>query len=136
MDSLALRYYVNLRCTSGFPGVKNPPANAGDAGDGCSTPGLGRSLEKELATHSNILFLKNLDSQTLFLMILELGSSRSRSHSSILAWTTSWIEEPDHLHLSWRPQWPTTTRKASGMECSQRNSRKFHPTPSFSTQKA
>ena len=38
-----------------FPGgsvVKNPPANAGDAG---SIPGLGRSLEKEMATHSSIL---------------------------------------------------------------------------------
>ena len=36
----------------GFPGssvVKNPPANAGDAG---SIPRLGRSLEKEMATHS------------------------------------------------------------------------------------
>ena len=30
----------------GFPGgavVKNPPANAGDAGDTCSIPGSGRS---------------------------------------------------------------------------------------------
>ena len=32
--------------------VKNPPANAGDAG---STAGLGRSPEKEMATHSSIL---------------------------------------------------------------------------------
>ena len=32
--------------------VKNPPANAGDTG---SIPGSGRSPEKELATHSNIL---------------------------------------------------------------------------------
>ena len=39
----------------GFPGgseVKNLPANAGDAG---SIPGVGRSLEKEMATHSSIL---------------------------------------------------------------------------------
>ena len=39
----------------GFPGgsvVKNLPANAGDAG---SIPGSGRSLEKEMATHSSIL---------------------------------------------------------------------------------
>ena len=39
----------------GFPGgsvVKNPPANAGDVG---SIPGLGRSLEKEMATHSSFL---------------------------------------------------------------------------------
>ena len=42
----------------GFPGgsvVKNPPVNAGDAG---SIPGLGRSLEKEMATHSSILAWK------------------------------------------------------------------------------
>ena len=33
----------------GFPSglvVKNPPANAGDAGDGVSIPGLGRSPER------------------------------------------------------------------------------------------
>ena len=39
----------------GFPGgsvIKNPPAKAGDQG---SVPGLGRSLEKEMATHSSIL---------------------------------------------------------------------------------
>ena len=38
----------------GFPGgsvVKNPSANAGDVG---SIPGSGRSLEKEMATHSSI----------------------------------------------------------------------------------
>ena len=43
--------------------VKNPPTNAGDLS---SIPGLGRSLEKELATHS-----------------------------SILAWKIPWTEEPD-----------------------------------------
>ena len=32
--------------------VKNPPANAGDMG---SIPGLGKSLEKGMATHSRIL---------------------------------------------------------------------------------
>ena len=39
----------------GFPGgsvVKNPPTNAGDTS---LIPGLGRSLEKEMATHSSIL---------------------------------------------------------------------------------
>ena len=42
----------------GFPGgsvVKNLPAKAGDAG---SIPGLGRSLEKEMATHSSIFAWK------------------------------------------------------------------------------
>ena len=32
--------------------LKNPPANAGDVS---SIPGLGRSLEMEMATHSSIL---------------------------------------------------------------------------------
>ena len=32
--------------------VKNPPANAGDEG---LIPGLGRSLEEEMETHSSIL---------------------------------------------------------------------------------
>ena len=39
----------------GFPGgsvVKNPPANARDIG---LIPGSGRSLEKEMATHSSVL---------------------------------------------------------------------------------
>ena len=51
-----------------FPGgsvVKNPPASAEDAG---SIPGSGRSLEKEMATHS-----------------------------SILAWRIPWAEEPGRL---------------------------------------
>ena len=42
----------------GFPGgtvVKNPPVNAGDAGDTGSIPGSERPLEEEMATHSNIL---------------------------------------------------------------------------------
>ena len=34
--------------------VKNPPASAGDARDVGSIPGLGRFLEKEMATHSSI----------------------------------------------------------------------------------
>ena len=42
--------------------VKNLPANAGDVG---LIPGSGRSLEKEMATHS-----------------------------SVLAWEISWTEEP------------------------------------------
>ena len=42
--------------------VKNRPANAGDTG---SIPGLGRSLEKGM-----------------------------RTHSSILAWRIPWTEEP------------------------------------------
>ena len=35
--------------------VKNSPASAGDRGDAGSIPGLGRSLEKEMATQSSLL---------------------------------------------------------------------------------
>ena len=45
--------------------VKNLPANAGDAGDVGLIPGLGRSLEEEMAICS-----------------------------SILTWKISWTEEP------------------------------------------
>ena len=38
--------------------VKNPPANAGDAGDMGLIPGSGDLLEKEMATHSSILAYK------------------------------------------------------------------------------
>ena len=38
--------------------VKNPSANAGDARDTSSIPGSGRSLEKEVATHSSVLAWK------------------------------------------------------------------------------
>ena len=38
-----------------FVGLKNPSANAGDTGDMGLTLGSGRSLEKEMATHSSIL---------------------------------------------------------------------------------
>ena len=48
--------------------VNNPPAKAGDARDAGSIPGLGRCLEKEMATHS-----------------------------SILAWRIQWTEEPSRL---------------------------------------
>ena len=54
----------------GFPGgsvVKTPPANAGDVG---LIPGSGRSLEKEMPTHS-----------------------------SILAWKIPWTEEPGRLQF-------------------------------------
>ena len=39
--------------------VKNPHANAGDIKDVGSIPGLGRALEKEMATHSNVLALRS-----------------------------------------------------------------------------
>ena len=48
--------------------VKNPAANAGDKRGMGLIPGLGGSLEKEMATHS-----------------------------SILAWRILWTEQPDRL---------------------------------------
>ena len=48
--------------------VKNPPSNVGDRRDAASIPGLGRSLEKEMATHSNVV-----------------------------AWEILWTEEPGEL---------------------------------------
>ena len=53
--STMLRVVLITRHGASFPGgsgVKNPPANAGDRG---LTPGSGRSLEKEMETHSSIL---------------------------------------------------------------------------------
>ena len=38
--------------------LKNLPANAGDLRDPGSIPGLGRSLEKEVAAHSSVLALR------------------------------------------------------------------------------
>ena len=52
----------------GFPGGSEVKASACNAGDLGSIPGLGRSLEKEMATHS-----------------------------SILAWRIPWTEEPGGL---------------------------------------
>ena len=48
-------YNLVIGASQVAPAVKNPPANAGDARDVGSTPGLGRSLEEEMATQSNIL---------------------------------------------------------------------------------
>ena len=48
--------------------VKNSPENAGDIRDSGSIPVLGRSLEREMA-----------------------------SHFTILAWKIPWTEEPDGL---------------------------------------
>ena len=50
-----LKHFWRLIIRKGFPGgivVENPPANAGDSG---LIPGSGRSLGKEMATHSKIL---------------------------------------------------------------------------------
>ena len=54
--------------------VKNPPAQAGTTGNGVQSLGWGDSLEEEMATHS-----------------------------SILAWEISWMEEPGGLQSKGSP---------------------------------
>ena len=65
--------------------VKNPPANAGDARNIGSVPGLGRTL----------------------------GEGNS-THSSILAWEISWTEEAGGL-WSMRPQRVRHDRATAGV---------------------
>ena len=57
-----------VMCTHGFPGGSEDKASACNAGDPGLIPGLGRSLEKDMA-----------------------------NHSSILAWRIPWTEEPGGL---------------------------------------
>ena len=65
--------------------VKNSPANAGEVRDSGSSLGSGRSLEKEMATHS-----------------------------SILSWRIPWTEEPGGLHSigsqRFRHEWSNLAR--------------------------
>ena len=61
-------FYSSFRCKVGFPGSPDSKASACNAGDLGSIPGSGRSLEKEMATHS-----------------------------STLAWKIPWMEEPGRL---------------------------------------
>ena len=74
----ATKFYAKLKKPGGFPGgavVKNPPASAGDARDVIRSLGREDPLEKEIATHS-----------------------------SILAWETSWTEEPGGLQSMRSPR--------------------------------
>ena len=61
--------------TLDFPGGSDTKESACSTGDLSSIPGSGRSLEKGMATHS-----------------------------SILAWRTPWIEEPDGLQSMGLPR--------------------------------
>ena len=74
----ATKFYAKLKKPRGFPGgavVKNPPASAGDARDVIRSVGREDPREKEMATHS-----------------------------SILAWETSWTEEPGGLQSMRSPR--------------------------------
>ena len=65
-------FFGHLCPISGFPRGSqiNPPASTGDVG---SIPGLGRCLEKEIASHCNILYYLSHQGSPL-------------THSSILTW--------------------------------------------------
>ena len=65
----------------GFPGSSDGKASSYNEGDLGSIPGLGRSLEKEMATHS-----------------------------SILAWRIPWTEEPGRLQSTGSQESDTTER--------------------------
>ena len=62
----------------GFPGgsdIKESTCNAGDLG---STPGLGRSLEESLATHSSILAWRSP---------MNIGAWQAAVHRVAKSWT-------------------------------------------------
>ena len=67
----------------GFPGGSDSTESDCDSGDLISIPGLGRSLEKGMATHS-----------------------------SILAWRIPWTEEPGRLQSMRVAELDTTKRLA------------------------
>ena len=78
LDWLKVHLAFSVTCYQGRPGgsaVKNLPASGGDMGDMSSTPGLGRSLEEEMVTHSSILAWKILWTEELG-RIQSLGSQR------------------------------------------------------------
>ena len=91
--------------------VKNPPANAGDAGDVGSVPGSGRSAgvgNGNPLQYSSASFMaqliKNLpamqemqETRVSFLGHEGPQEKRMAIHSSILAWRIPWTEEPEGL---------------------------------------
>ena len=48
-------YLLLTKCFQGFPGDSDGKESACNAGDLGSIPGLGRSLEEGMATHSSVL---------------------------------------------------------------------------------
>ena len=71
--------------------VKKLSANAGDVRDLGSIPGVGRSLEGCMATHSNILFFFFLIFK-LYIIVLVLPNIKMN-----LTWRIPWAEEPGRL---------------------------------------
>ena len=80
------QYFRDSKAQISFSGgsvVKNLPANAGDTRDIVLIPGQEDPLEKEMATHCNIL-----------------------------AWKISWTEEPGRLHgISESQTWLSTAQR-------------------------
>ena len=79
-----------------FPGSSDSKASACSAGDLGAIPGLGRSLEKEMATHSSTLAWKIPWAE-------EPGSKNTEvACHSLLQWTTFCRSSPPWLvHLGW-----------------------------------
>ena len=67
-----------MRCTTESDKVKYLLANVGDAGEAGSISGSGRSLEKEMATHSSTLCLENP---------MDRGTWRATVHGVTKNWT-------------------------------------------------
>ena len=57
-ETILKRKYIALMASQVVREVKNPPANAGDARDDSSSPGLGGSPGERNGNHSNILAWK------------------------------------------------------------------------------
>ena len=84
-----------------FPGgvvVKNLPANAGDARDIGSVPGLGRYLELEMATHSSILGWKNSTDRGVLWAAAWHGVAKNQTRLSTHARTHTHARARAHTH--------------------------------------
>ena len=58
IHNIIMIYNIYIIYNSGFPGGSDGKVSACNAGDPGSIPESGRSLEKEMATHSSILAWK------------------------------------------------------------------------------
>ena len=92
-----LTIWYRLLIGWGFPGdsvVKDPPVNVGDAGDTGSILGLGRSLEKGMATHSSIIAW-NTHGQRSLVSYSPCGLKKGR------IWLSMYMQNFSFLTLCW-----------------------------------
>ena len=69
---LTLRFLARVKALWEFPGGSDGKVSVYNAGDLGSIPGLGSSLEKEMATHSRVLPRKSHGQRSL----VSMGSQR------------------------------------------------------------